>query len=149
MRNQSFGVLKDGALLWAFEQDVAGLEKECYVIRSEDAGETWEGPAKLDKSPFPSVGNCSNRMTELPDRTVLWPQRPGLTPDEFERKREKLETSGQALEVSPLPTLTFSGQRTVDAHGETGTLCRIDLLRQPSCGSIPGGSSLPYGTNLS
>lgn len=27
MRNQSFGVLKDGALLWAFEQDAADLEK--------------------------------------------------------------------------------------------------------------------------
>ena len=67
MRNQSFGVLKNGALLWAFEQDAADLEKECYIIRSADGGETWGGPVKLDKSPFSSVGNCSNRMTELPD----------------------------------------------------------------------------------
>jgi hypothetical protein len=97
MRNQSFGVLKNGALLWAFEQDAADLEKECYVIRSEDGGETWEGPIKLDKSPFSSVGNCSNRMTELPDGTILWPQRLGCHVAEWEKRRNELENSGQLL----------------------------------------------------
>ena len=97
MRNQSFGVLKNGVLLWAFEQDAADLEKECYVIRSEDGGETWDGPVKLDKSPFSSVGNCSNRMTELPDGTILWPQRLGWSEDEWEKQREKLKSSGQSL----------------------------------------------------
>ena len=97
MRNQSFGVLRNGVLLWAFEQDAADLEKECYVIRSEDGGETWEGPVKLDKSPFSSVGNCSNRMTELPDGTILWPQRLSWREDEWEKQREKLENTGQSL----------------------------------------------------
>ena len=31
MRNQSFGVLKDGALLWAFEQDAAGIWKRSAI----------------------------------------------------------------------------------------------------------------------
>ena len=97
MRNQSFGVLKDGALLWAFEQDAANLEKECYIIRSEDGGETWGGPVKLDKSPFSSVGNCSNRMTELSDGTILWSQRLGWHVGEWEKRREKLESAGQPL----------------------------------------------------
>ena len=97
MRNQSFGVLKNGALLWAFEQDAADLEKECYIIRSEDGGETWKDLIKLDKSPFSSVGNCSNRMTELPDGTILWPQRLGWRVDEWEERREKLESSGRPL----------------------------------------------------
>ena len=97
MRNQSFGVLKNGALLWAFEQDAADLEKECYIIRSEDGGETWGDPIKLDKSPFSSVGNCSNRMTELPDGMILWPQRLGWRVDGWEERREKLESSGRPL----------------------------------------------------
>ena len=97
MRNQSFGVLRDGALLWAFEQDAADLEKECYIIRSENGGETWEGPVKLDKSPFSSVGNCSNRMTELPDGTILWAQRLGWHVAEWEKRRDKLENAGQPL----------------------------------------------------
>ena len=97
MRNQSFGVLKNGALLWAFGQDAADLEKECYIIRSEDGGETWKDLIKLDKSPFSSVGNCSNRMTELPDGTILWPQRLGWHVAEWEKRREKLESTGQPL----------------------------------------------------
>ena len=97
MRNQSFGVLKEGVLLWVFEQDAADLEKECYIIRSENGGETWEGPVKLDKSPFSSVGNCSNRMTELPDGTILWPQRFGWDMAEWAKRRERLESAGQPL----------------------------------------------------
>ena len=90
--NDSFGVLRDGTLLWAFLRnsgwyEISGLEPESYVIRSEDRGETWDGPVKVDKSGFPSVGVSSNRMTQLPDGTVLWPQRLGLTSEEIESIR--------------------------------------------------------------
>jgi hypothetical protein len=95
-------VLEDGTLLWAFldHSELNGRATECYVIRSEDRGETWEGPAKFDKSPFPSIGSSSNRMTELPDGTVLWPQRIGLTGAEIDRKREENETSGRPVKAS-------------------------------------------------
>lgn len=115
MRNDSFGVLKDGTLLWAFLQGVDGLDKDSYIIRSETGDESWSGPVKLDKSPFPSVGNCSNRMTELPDGTVLWPQRLGLSEAEWERKREELGKSEQLPEASDF-TNTYVFRSTDGGH---------------------------------
>lgn len=105
-RNDSFGVLKNGALLWAFLQNpdsygAPGMDEEGYVIRSEDGGETWEGPAKVDRYPFPSIGCASNRMTELPDGTVLWPQRLGLTSAECARIGQEIRNSGRPWEGSP------------------------------------------------
>ena len=84
MRNDSFGVLRDGTLLWAFNQVLtpygfAGPGGDLFVIRSEDRGRSWDGPVKIDKQGFGSAGNNSNRMTELPDGTVLWPVRLGMT----------------------------------------------------------------------
>ena len=90
LRSDSFGILRDGTLIWAFLQiadgcGAGGLEAECYVIRSQDGGRSWQGPYRVDKAPFPSIGNSSNRMTELPDGTVLWPQRLGATSTRAER----------------------------------------------------------------
>ncbi len=106
LRSDSFGILRDGALLWAFRQAGAdcksgGLEAESYVIRSQDGGESWQGPVRVDKSPFPSIGNCSNRMTELPDGTVLWPQRLGATSAEQRKIRQAAEKSLQPWTEAP------------------------------------------------
>ena len=106
LRSDAFGVLGDGTLLWAFQHTPEVGNEESYIIRSQDRGETWEGPVKIDKTPFSSVGNASNRMTELADGTVLWPQRLGLSEAEFERAREEGEKSGQPPETSAL-TVTY------------------------------------------
>ena len=81
-------MLADGTLLWAFvniTDQVAGGQSEARIIRSADGGKSWEGPVVLDRSPYPSVGGSSNRMTQLADGTVLWPQRLGSTSAESER----------------------------------------------------------------
>lgn len=106
LRSDSFGVLRDGTLLWAFRQasdecKMGGLEPESYVIRSQDGGKSWQGPVRVDKSPFPSIGNCSNRMTELPDGTVLWPQRLGATAAEQRKIRQEAEKSLQPWTAPP------------------------------------------------
>ena len=100
MRSDAFGVLRDGTLLWAFEENptapvVDEPTRECYVIRSEDRGDTWDGPVTIDRQGFPTAGNNSNRMTELPDGTVLWPVRLGLTSAEIAKARP-----GPSLEAS-------------------------------------------------
>ena len=109
MRNDSFGVLADGTLLWAFQQtalpfEVDPLEMESYVIRSPDQGETWEGPVVVDKAPFSTVGNASNRMTELADGTVLWPQRFSLSDAELQHMTAESKKSGRPPEASVLAT---------------------------------------------
>ena len=43
----------------------------------------------LDKQGFPCVGNNSNRMTELPDGTLLWPVRLGVTQAELAKMKSK------------------------------------------------------------
>ena len=103
MRSDAFGVLRDGTLLWAFEENpsapVVGEEtRDCHVIRSENRGDTWEGPVTIDRQGFPCAGNNSNPMTELPDGTVLWSVRLGLTSAEIARKRT--EPSVEASSVA-------------------------------------------------
>ena len=57
MNSDAFGVLKNGTLLWVFEESPK-ISKynhgttDCYIIRSEDGGETWEDPFILDKQGF-------------------------------------------------------------------------------------------------
>lgn len=111
LRSDSFGILRDGTLLWAFLQaadgcGVAGLEAECYVIRSQDGGRSWQGPFRVDKAPFPSIGNSSNRMTELPDGTVLWPQRLGAASTRAKEIRQAAERSLQPWTETPF-TATY------------------------------------------
>lgn len=106
LRSDSFGVLRDGTLLWAFRQaadgcEVGGLEAECYVIRSLDGGRSWQGPFRVEKAPFPSIGNSSNRMTELTDGTVLWPQRLGATSTRQKTIRQAAERSLQPWTETP------------------------------------------------
>ena len=106
LRSDSFGILRDGTLLWAFRQaadgcGVAGLEAESYVIRSQDGGRSWQGPVRVDKAPFPSIGNSSNRMTELTDGTVLWPQRLGATSTRQKKIRQAAERSLQPWTETP------------------------------------------------
>ena len=93
------------------------------------AEKTWEGPIELDKSPFSSVGNCSNRMTELPDGTILWPQRLGYHVAEWEKRRNELENSGQPLTAADFSnSLRFSGRQTEATLGAIEHLCRIGLF---------------------
>ena len=106
LRSDSFGILRDGTLLWAFRQaadgcGVAGLEAESYMIRSQDGGRSWQGPVRVDKAPFPSIGNSSNRMTELTDGTVLWPQRLGATSTRQKKIRQAAERSLQPWTETP------------------------------------------------
>ena len=61
---QSFGVLNDGTMLVHFMNG--------SLVRSEDGGQTWCDPFRLDVSPFDRIGsaNCM-RINQLPDGTVL------------------------------------------------------------------------------
>ena len=106
MSSDSFGVLKNGALVWAFLQNlgtygVGGGGTDAYIIKSEDGGESWDGPFKVDKSPHAAIGVSSNRMTELPDGTLLWCQRLGPTEAERARFLKAAEKSERPWEVSP------------------------------------------------
>jgi len=106
LRSDAFGILRDGTLLWAFRQAAdgcgdSGLEAECYVIRSRDGGGSWQGPFRVDKAPFPSIGNASNRMTELTDGTVLWPQRLGASSTRQKEIRQAAERSLQPWTETP------------------------------------------------
>lgn len=76
LRSDSFGILRDG-------------------------GKSWQGPVRITKSPFPSIGGCSNRMTELPDGTVLWLQRLGATSAEQRKIRQAAEESLQPWTAVP------------------------------------------------
>ena len=51
MRSDAFGVLRDGTLLWGFMEHPVVDEptQDCYVFRSEDRGDTRDGPVKLDR----------------------------------------------------------------------------------------------------
>ena len=99
MQGDAFGVLRDGTLLWAFHENANLGEgvSNCYTIRSEDEGQTWSGPVLIDKQGFSGAGNNSNRITELPNGTVLWPVRLGGTADEIASADEmaRIESAGE------------------------------------------------------
>ena len=69
----SFGVCRDGTLLWAY-----AVDDDNYLIRSSDGGHTWSPACRLDKSPFSSAGGNQNGIAQLADGTLLWPTRMGI-----------------------------------------------------------------------
>ena len=78
----SFVVLRDGTLLWAFHAPEHGTD---FVVRSVDGGMTWQPWSQIaDRSPFSSAGGNQNCMTELADGTILWPARLGPARSELE-----------------------------------------------------------------
>lgn len=88
----SFGVLRDGTLLWAYSEE--GNE---YILRSGDGGKSWEKWGEIeDKSPYGYSGGGQNCITELPDGAIVWPvtlhpaigePRERLSAHAWERKR--------------------------------------------------------------
>ena len=71
----SFVVLRDGTLLWAYHSSEHETD---FVIRSKDGGKTWEPWSRIvDRAPFDDAGGNQNCMTELKDGTILWPMRLG------------------------------------------------------------------------
>ena len=66
----SFGVLRDGTLIWAFQRD-----KDIYITRSSNKGKQWDVPVKLDRGSYPQTGGSDNCITELRDGTLLIPVR--------------------------------------------------------------------------
>ena len=78
----SFVVLRDGTLLWAYH---APEHETDVVVRSVDGGKTWQPWSRIeDRSPFGSAGGNQNGMTELADGTILWPTRLGPSGSERE-----------------------------------------------------------------
>ena len=80
----SFGVLRDGTLLWAYSQPAA---QTIAVARSSDGGKTWADSVMINKSPFDACGGNQNCMTELSDGTILYPCRVGPVQDYLEQVR--------------------------------------------------------------
>ena len=67
----SFGVLRDGTLLWAYRADDPPTD---FLLRSTDGGESWHSWSRLDNlSPFIRAGGNQNCLLELRDGTLLWP----------------------------------------------------------------------------
>ncbi|MDE2926915.1 MAG: sialidase family protein [Acidobacteriota bacterium] len=67
----SFGVLRDGTLLWAYRADDPPTD---FLLRSTDGGESWHSWSRLDNlSPFMRAGGNQNCLLELRDGTLLWP----------------------------------------------------------------------------
>lgn len=67
----SFGVLRDGTLLWAYRADDPPTD---FLLRSTDGGESWHSWSRLENlSPFIRAGGNQNCMLELRDGTLLWP----------------------------------------------------------------------------
>jgi hypothetical protein len=65
----SFGVLRDGTLLWTYSVD-----GDAYVLRSDSGGDAWAPWGKIeDKSPFASASGGQNSLVELTNGTILWP----------------------------------------------------------------------------
>ena len=67
----SFGVLRDGTLLWAYRADDPPTD---FLLRSTDGGESWHSWSRLKNlSPFIRAGGNQNCLLELRDGTLLWP----------------------------------------------------------------------------
>ena len=67
----SFGVLRDGTLLWGYRASELDTN---FLIRSSDGGESWQPWSFLDKlAPFTRAGGNQNCLVELRDGTLLWP----------------------------------------------------------------------------
>ncbi len=67
----SFGVLRDGTLLWAYRADDPPTD---FLLRSTDGGESWLPWSRLENlSPFIRAGGNQNCLLELRDGTILWP----------------------------------------------------------------------------
>ncbi len=67
----SFGVLRDGTLLWAYRADDPPTD---FLLRSTDGGESWHSWSSLENlSPFIRAGGNQNCLLELRDGTLLWP----------------------------------------------------------------------------
>ena len=67
----SFGVLRDGTLLWAYRADDPPTD---FLLRSTDGGESWHPWSRLENlSPFIRAGGNQNCLLELRDGTLLWP----------------------------------------------------------------------------
>ena len=67
----SFGVLRDGTLLWGYRATDPDTN---FLVRSTDGGESWHPWSRLDKlSPFSRAGGNQNCLLELRDGTLLWP----------------------------------------------------------------------------
>ena len=67
----SFGVLRDGTLLWAYRATDPPTD---ILMRSIDGGESWHPWSRLENlSPFIRAGGNQNCLLELRDGTLLWP----------------------------------------------------------------------------
>ena len=67
----SFGVLRDGTLLWAYHADDPPTD---FLLRSTDGGQSWHPWSRLENlSPFIRAGGNQNCLLELRDGTLLWP----------------------------------------------------------------------------
>ena len=67
----SFGVLQDGTLLWAYRADDPPTD---FLLRSTDGGKSWHSWSRLENlSPFIRAGGNQNCLLELRDGTLLWP----------------------------------------------------------------------------
>jgi len=67
----SFGVLRNGTLLWAYDADDPPTD---FLLRSTDGGQSWRPWSRLENlSPFIRAGGNQNCLLELRDGTLLWP----------------------------------------------------------------------------
>ncbi len=111
----SFGVLRDGTLLWGYCVDATC---DICVARSHDGGKTWSDPVRLDKTPFDQCGGNQSCMTQLADGTVLYPCRVGPRQEYLEEVRERgaVPYDGKPFMKTMVYRSTDGGQTWPDKH---------------------------------
>ena len=145
LRSDSFGILRDGTLIWAFLQiadgcGAGGLEAECYVIRSQDGGRSWQGPYRVDKAPFSFDWKLLEPNDRIAGRNRALAPATGRDFDPCERDQASGCKVFAALDGDSLyRQLRFSGPPTAAKVGASEPHCRTGLSRRLSCGCTPGG----------
>jgi len=104
----SFGVLRNGGLLWAY-----AFEGRNYLLRSGNGGKSWEPWSKIEEtSPYPSVGGNQNCITELSDKSIVWPTR--LSPVLDREMGKKMKQAEQDKRWEGPPGFTTYVYRSTD-----------------------------------
>lgn len=108
----SFGVLRDGILLWAY-----AWQGDNAVLCSTDGGKTWAPWSQLEeKAPYAYAGGNQNCMTELSDGTVLWPTR--LSPTSYDALAKQYQEAFELQRWQGPPASTTFVYRSTDG-GQT------------------------------
>jgi hypothetical protein len=106
----SFGVLRDGTLLWSYS-----IRTDSYLLRSIDGGSSWERWGKIEaEPPYNAAYGGQNDIVELPDGTVVWPVMLYSELPEGETWEQRLEDIRERGQWEGPPIFAASVYRSLD-----------------------------------